>query len=969
MIRSQNKPLFGTKIPTMDDKQILVEMYKKRDRRTKINKVLIFFIITIIALTCFAGSVLIWHKYSSMNTTPTRQINIFVIEISPGNVVPETLTPANEKFFPSKPKINNAAKMEEKQCSIEDNNRFDCYPEDGSNQAKCEARGCCWGKPKFIHRKKSGSIGVPYCFYPTNYPGYYYVNSTVTPKGVSIFIARNTTTYYGNDVMTLRLDIEIGKQRIRTKIYDPLNPRYEVPYPLQPEEDEEMMEPKFYNFQITTFPFSLKIHDKISNRILFQTIPNLIFTDQFIQVSFNVEKYIYGLGERKDSFLRSLDWQRFVMFNSDQAPVRNSNLYGSHPFMLQASGDGYFVGTLIYNSNAMEIILQPAPSSTIRTIGGVLDIVTFIGKSAGEVVQNYQKAIGLPIMPPYWSLGFHLCRFGLNSTKSTRELWQRTRDAGIPFDVQWNDIDYMDNRKDFTIDPKNYADLPKLIDDIHKAGMRYMVMVDSALDVPKNLADYQPYADGLKRGIFVNDSSGSKPFIGKVWSPNGAVWPDFTNPKTTDFWTDQLSAFHANISFDGLWIDMNEPSNFNEKCPSSKYDDPPYTPHIQGGKLGYKTICMNARQHAGLHYNLHNIYGYLETIATNTALQKIFPGKRPFIISRSTFPGQGHYGSHWTGDVFSTWDDLRTSIPGILDFNLFGIPMVGADICGFNGNTTVKLCQRWMELGAFYPFSRNHNTINAIDQDPVALGPDVVKSSRYALQIRYMLLPYLYTLFYRAHIMGETVARPLFFEFPKDVNTYSIDTQFLLGPAVMVIPVLEENQSTVNAYIPQGKWYSLNNLTAIKSNGQKESFDAPPGIINVILRSGFALPIKYLANTTTQSRTNGFGLIFALDEVGKAAGELYWDDGESIDAYEKGNYNLITFSASNKKIQSTVMKAGAVKELTNLESVCIVGLTNEPIVVFVNEKIVTFYYKKTVQELVIVGLKVNLAVQFTITWK
>ncbi|CAG7825817.1 unnamed protein product, partial [Allacma fusca] len=164
--------------------------------------------------------------------------------------------------------------------------------------------------------------------------------------------------------------------------------------------------------------------------------------------------------------------------------------------------------------------------------------------------------------------------------------------------------------------------------------------------------------------------------------------------------------------------DMNEPSNFwdgeKDGCPAnSTLDHPPYTPHVDGGKLYYKTVCMSAQQYGGVHYNLHNLYGLQESVATYKALGDI-TSTRPFVISRSSFPGQGHYGGSWTGDVFSTWTDLKQSIPQILNYGLFGIPMVGADICGFNGNTTKDLCKRWQQLGAFYPFMRNHNTDDGI---------------------------------------------------------------------------------------------------------------------------------------------------------------------------------------------------------------------------------------------------------------
>jgi lysosomal alpha-glucosidase len=145
----------------------------------------------------------------------------------------------------------------------------------------------------------------------------------------------------------------------------------------------------------------------------------------------------------------------------------------------------------------------------------------------------------------------------------------------------------------------------------------------------------------------------------------------------------------------------------------------------------------------------------------------------------------------------------------MLNFNMFGIPLVGADICGFNGNTTVELCQRWQELGAFYPFSRNHNSLGMIDQDPAAFSEAFIASSRMALLVRYQLLPLYYTLFFRAALNGTTVVRPLFFEFPNDRTTYQIDWQFLIGESLMVSPVLSANTTHLLAYFPKARWYVL----------------------------------------------------------------------------------------------------------------------------------------------------------------
>ena len=385
------------------------------------------------------------------------------------------------------------------------------------------------------------------------------------------------------------------------------------------------------------------------------------------------------------------------------------------------------------------------------------------------------------------------------------------------------------------------------------------------------------------------------------------------------------------VEFDGAWIDMNEPSNFYsgtvDGCPAdNQWDNPPYTPSVVGGKLYYRTLCMSAEQYAGRHYDLHNLYGITETMVTNAALKAIRK-KRPFIISRSTFPGQGHYGGHWTGDVLSDWTNLRRSIAGILNYNIYGIPLVGADICGFNGNTTSALCQRWMELGAFYPFSRNHNTDDAIDQDPVALGPAVVEASKKALIIRYSLLPYLYTLFWQAHSRGSTVARPLFFEFPRDRQTYSIDMQFLWGSALMIAPVLTEDTYEVEVYLPSSLWYDYYSFKLVSTGGTWVRLPAPLDTIPLLLRGGHIVPTQPASVTTASSRLNPFHLLVMLDKSKQARGQLYLDDGETID---NPPFNYIEFAASFDQVYSKPLNWSYHAEDARLAHISVLGL-NEAI--------------------------------------
>ncbi|KAI0310612.1 glycosyl hydrolases family 31-domain-containing protein, partial [Amylostereum chailletii] len=321
--------------------------------------------------------------------------------------------------------------------------------------------------------------------------------------------------------------------------------------------------------------------------------------------------------------------------------------------------------------------------------------------------------------------------------------------------------------------------------------------------------------------------------------------------------------------------------------PNAELNTPPYAIHNAFGRLSIHTVSPNAT-HAGGYAELdtHNLFGYMEERATHLALLEDRPNERPFLISRSTFPGTGHWSGHWLGDNFSKWSYLKYNIQGVLQFQLFQIPMVGADTCGFNGNSDEELCNRWMQLSAFTPFYRNHNVRGSISQEPY-VWDSVANASRTAIAVRYSMLPYWYTLFANASTAGTPPVRALFWEFPDEPELFGIDTQFMIGDAILVTPVLAPNVSAVSGVFPgRGTvtwrdWYTHAPVPA--RSGEPTPVDAPLGHIPVHVRSGAVLLLHARpAYTTRETRAGPYALLVSLDAAGAAFGTAYVDDGATM---------------------------------------------------------------------------------------
>lgn len=526
--------------------------------------------------------------------------------------------------------------------------------------------------------------------------------------------------------------------------------------------------------------------------------------------------------------------------------------------------------------------------------------------------------------------------------------------------------------------------------------MRFIPIVDPGVPVAILNPWYSAYNEGLEQDLFIKDITG-EPYIGQVW-PGPVHFPDFMHPAAQDYWTRQLTKFHDMAPFDGLWIDMDECSNFcgnseqvcsnatviSGECPleghtnvdcclecsvvdeNNTYDFPPYYMRSFKGPISRHTIPVSCRQYGDIPvYNTHNLYGLTESIATKNALIAIKGNeKRPFVLTRSSFVSAGAHVNKWTGDngkeqrrrynshhcafiyytvysgicfltciilltvviantvaIAATWQDLKSSVVSMFDFGLFGIPMVGSDICGFEFETTEELCTRWIQVGAFYPFSRSHNALGFAPQE-LYRWESVTTAAIDVLNIRYRLLPLLYTLFYTAHTAGTTVVNPFWYNFPSDRDSYELTTyQFMWGSAVLFTPVVERGAVSTTGYFPTGLWYNLasmelqfDTLTAADITEKMFTLDTPLLSTNIHILGGNIIPTQDSGMTTAVSRASNFSLLTALDGSNKATGSMYWDNGDQL---ELKNYIQSAFDCS---IKSDGSGAGSFQITVNHDS-------------------------------------------------
>ncbi|XP_067143403.1 lysosomal alpha-glucosidase-like [Centruroides vittatus] len=787
-------------------------------------------------------------------------------------------------------------------CREEPREPLDCYPEDPTADAdRCGSRGCCWRKGE-----------TPRCRYPSNY-GY-----AASDKGIPFYDGFETNlvrplspSRYGDDLRHVALRVEFQtRDRLRIKFYDPQNARHEVEPPSVPEE-RSGHRPRLYSvsYHSAALPFGVKVRRVSTDVVLFDTTPaGFTFSHQFLQITVRLpSRRLYGLGEES---LRPYRTSRRSTLRTLHA---SKDRPSAHPVYLCVEDDGNAHGVLLLNGHAMEIELNPFPAVTFRLGGGVLDFYLFLGPTPEDVVAQYTQVVGRPALPPYWSLGFHMGRDGYLSTDHVKWMGEIIKEKNIPRDVQSVHTDYTTGCS-FSI-RKEFGNLSSLSTELHEIGIKLVISIRPSICTKQDYFNYA-YRSGRKAKVFVNDTRSNRPLIGKT-DKEKVVYPDFENPLASDWWKTNLRRLSSSFDFDGIWIEGNEPFNSangsTEGCLDDTLNRPPFVPRTGKRNLYDETLCMDS-VHWGWgkrHYHVHNTYGHKSALVSYKVLKSLKEA-RPSVLSPSTFPGSGGFAGRWIREDKGTWSDMVSSIPSLLHYSIFGIPFTGSAICGYRGEPEEELCLRWLQLGAFYPLSRHHkaagyrmwiNNCNSNEEDPGNFKKEFVKVVRKAMEKRYELLPYLYTLFYFAHVRGSTVARPLWHQFTKDNATFNIEEQFLWGPALLISPALQKNVTSVKAYFPKGFWYDYYTGEKFSSDGGWETLSAPlygsVKPINLHLYGGHVVTTQKSALNTELSRRNPLRLLVALNESRRAEGWLFWDDGIS----NLGNeYILVKYAAFDDKL-------------------------------------------------------------------
>jgi alpha-glucosidase len=587
------------------------------------------------------------------------------------------------------------------------------------------------------------------------------------------------------------------------------------------------------------------------------------------------ETGIYGNGE-KYSWLNQLgsetaNYNSDVLLHHGFHHPQAKEMHTAIPFYIGAApGKAYG----IYFDNSYRTVFDFAKADSTKITfgadGGFLDYYFIYGRDIADIIRGYTRLTGTMPLPRRKYLGYHQSRYSYETQEELISVADNLQKHKIPCDVIYLDIAYMDAYKVFTVSTERFSEFKKVISRLKEAGFAVVVIIDPGIKVEEG---YRVYDEGKEKGYFVTAAEGEI-YEGEVW-PKPAVFPDFLRSDVRHWWGE----FHRELlasGVDGIWNDMNEPSNFTE----------------ESGTLPDQAVHRRDDGTEVLHAEAHNIYGLMQARATREALERLVPERRPFVLTRAAFAGSQRYAALWTGDISSLWEHMEISIPMILNLGLSGYAFTGADVGGFRGDCSGELLARWTQLGAFLPYFRNHSEIGTSRQEPWEFSKDILEITRSYICLRYRFITYIYNLMRESSESGAPVVRPLFYHYQDDPDLFHINDQFLLGEKVMVCPVLRPGIRQRMIYLPEGLWYDYWSGEKI-SGGRYITREAPLDTLPLYVRAGAVLPQDAPHPADRKGQLN-LTLTMHCYTGSEGYYRLYLDDGESF-KYRQGEYSELGF--------------------------------------------------------------------------
>lgn len=632
---------------------------------------------------------------------------------------------------------------------------------------------------------------------------------------------------------------------------------------------------------------------------------------------------IYGLGQQ----VRGIN-KRGWIYESNCSDTPNHkedvrSLYAAHNFIVIDGKDQF--GIFLDYPAILEFDLGYTDKDEIRIIPADwnLDVYIIEGESILDIVKQFRRIIGRSYIPPKWAFGYSQSRWSYMSEDEVRDVVKGHRDAGIPLDNIYLDIDYMDHYKDFSLNEETFPEFSAFVEEMKEQHIHLVPIIDAGVKIEEG---EEVYEEGLKNQYFCKTEDG-KNFTAAVW-PGKVHFPDFLNPEAR-LWFGKKYKFLLDKGIEGFWNDMNEPSIFY--TPEHFEEVLNTVAELKGKELVqldmdrlrdqvaeiaqypgyYKEFYHNFNGKGEMirHDKVHNLFGYNMTRGASEAFEEMLPDKRILLISRSSYIGMHRYGGIWQGDNHSWWSHLLMNLKMMPSLNMCGILFSGGNIGGFQSNTTEDLLLRWMEFGIFTPLMWNHACIDTRLQEPYRFKD--IEGFKNMIGIRYGLLPYVYSEYMKAALRGEMMYRPLAFDYPEDEIAVHVEDQLMMGGEVMIAPVYQQNANGRAVYVPESMMLvTMKSLTDYKTQIVEKGCHYIEAALNEVIffiRKDHVIPLSEGGNCVEEVDTEKLNLLGYVAEEGVY--ELYDDDGNEKDYDNPEHYTKIKVSANGE-----IQQEGAYKE-------------------------------------------------------